>query len=325
MTDVRQHTLQLHPTRLCNLACTHCYTESGPRRREHLPAARLAAVIADAAGLGYRKVAVSGGEPLLYPGLADLVQAAHRSGLTVAVTTNGTLPLTPQRCALLADVDLLAISIDGTPTGHDAVRGRAAFARTERTVESVKAAGISWGAIFTLTGSNLDELPEVVRFAAEHGARFVQVHGLNAIGRAARLRAHEVPDDVELAAAVAVAGVLARQIGIPVLVDVALAADCIALASLTVPVPDTLIVDPDGNVLPMHYEMHPRYRLGTIADAPLPSLLYAWQTDGRAAELESVEDAARRALAAPAAPALVAWPDFVAAQSHSTQDQPAKC
>jgi sulfatase maturation enzyme AslB (radical SAM superfamily) len=318
MNEGRQRTLQLHPTRLCNLACTHCYTESGPLRSELLPAVRLAAVIAEAAALGYRQLAVSGGEPLLYPYLAELIAAGHRAGMAVAVTTNGTLPVTPPRRALLADADLLAISIDGEPAGHDAVRGRAAFARTERTVESVHDAGLIWGAIFTLTRGNLVELPEVVRFAAAGGARFVQVHALNATGRAAAFRSGEVPDDVELAAALVIAQLAGDEHGVPVLVDVATAADCVALPSFAVPLPDTLIVDPDGNAVPVHHDIHPRFRIGCILDTGLEELISTWQADGRAEGLAALERSAQRSLDEPGAPALLAWPDFLAARSHSS-------
>jgi MoaA/NifB/PqqE/SkfB family radical SAM enzyme len=317
MNDGRLRTLQVHPTRLCNLACTHCYTESGPLRKEHLPAARLVAVIDDAAALGYGQLAVSGGEPLLYPHLTELIDAGHRGGMAVAVTTNGTLPVTPRRRALLAEVDLLAISIDGTPAGHDAVRGRAAFARTERTVDSVHAAGLSWGAIFTLTRSNLVELPEVVGFAAAAGALFVQVHALNATGRAETLRAGEVPDDVELAAALAIAQLTGHEHGLPVLVDVAAAADCVSFPSFAVPLPDTLIIDPDGNAVPLHHDIHPRFRLGGIIDTALGERIGTWQADGRADGLAALERAAQRSLDEPGAPALLAWPDFIAARSHA--------
>ena len=33
--------LQVHPTRRCNLRCLHCYSESGPDRRDELPLAYL--------------------------------------------------------------------------------------------------------------------------------------------------------------------------------------------------------------------------------------------------------------------------------------------
>ena len=123
--------LQVHPTRLCNIACAHCYSSSGPNVREELPLELLATCIEDAAALGYRQFAVSGGEPLLYRPLAALLECARTFGMVTTVTTNGLLA-TPSRWTPLAElVDVAAISIDGTPPEHDAIRRRpGAFART---------------------------------------------------------------------------------------------------------------------------------------------------------------------------------------------------
>ena len=76
----------------------------------------LARAIADAANLGYQVVSISGGEPLLYSGLPSLLQEARRHGMRTTITTNGLL-LDQRRIELLTGkVDLLAISLDGTPS-----------------------------------------------------------------------------------------------------------------------------------------------------------------------------------------------------------------
>src|SRR6266568_1245666 len=119
----RHRILQIHPTRLCNLLCRHCYSESGPGQRGAIEASVLSAAIADAARLGYRTVAVSGGEPFLYPALPATLQAARAHGMTTTITTNGTV-LTERRAAQVAGlVDLVAISLDGTPESHNRMRG----------------------------------------------------------------------------------------------------------------------------------------------------------------------------------------------------------
>ena len=85
--------LQVHPSEFCNLACAHCYSSSGPSARGELDPALLRRCLDDARALGYRDLAVSGGEPLLYRGLADLLKQARDLGMHTAVTTNG-MPLT---------------------------------------------------------------------------------------------------------------------------------------------------------------------------------------------------------------------------------------
>ena len=178
--------LQVHPTRRCNIACAHCYSASGPSVREELPVELLSNCLADAAALGYRQLAVSGGEPLLYKPLPELLAAARRLGLLTTVTSNGML-LTPRRFDPIAGlVDVLAISIDGRPAEHDEIRRReGAFARTIGNLEVVRASGVPFGFIFTLTQYNVDSLEFVVRLAAAEGARSVQVHPLTLVGRAA--------------------------------------------------------------------------------------------------------------------------------------------
>ncbi|MFC8242074.1 hypothetical protein [Streptomyces chartreusis] len=53
-----------------------------------LPLALLQQVTREAAGLGYRVVGVSGGEPLLYPELPSLPRTARDVGMRTTVTTN---------------------------------------------------------------------------------------------------------------------------------------------------------------------------------------------------------------------------------------------
>src|SRR5579872_1875074 len=87
--DVR--ILQIHPTKLCNLRCLHCYSSSGPLERGELGAPLLLNAVSDAARLGYNVLSVSGGEPLLYSKLPILCQAARRHKMITTLVTNGTV------------------------------------------------------------------------------------------------------------------------------------------------------------------------------------------------------------------------------------------
>ena len=125
--------LQIHPSLRCNLSCHHCYSSSGPDQRGWLDDDTLADLVSDAAALGYATLAVSGGEPLMFPGLDTLLRNAHEAGMRTMVTTNGTL-VTPRRLEELDPVlDLLAFSLDGPPDVHNAVRNAPwAFAKLDR-------------------------------------------------------------------------------------------------------------------------------------------------------------------------------------------------
>jgi MoaA/NifB/PqqE/SkfB family radical SAM enzyme len=74
--------LWLEITAKCNLLCTHCYADSGPRGDLHgnMTYSDWTRVIDEAAELGCPSVQFIGGEPTIHPRLADLVDHAnHRS------------------------------------------------------------------------------------------------------------------------------------------------------------------------------------------------------------------------------------------------------
>jgi len=190
--------IQIHPTLRCNLRCRHCYSTSGPEHRAELDPAGIESMLADAAREGFNAVGFSGGEPLVYKPLARVLQAARASGYVTTVTTNGTL-LEERRLAPLAPhLSLLAISIDGVPDSHDHLRAaKGSFERMRAGLDTVRALGLPFGFIFTLTMSNLPELEWVAGFALEQGARLLQIHPLESVGRAQESGLHP-PDDLEL-------------------------------------------------------------------------------------------------------------------------------
>lgn len=283
--------LQLHPSRPCNLARRQRHTSSGPDAGHALPLQLLSRCLDDAHGLGYRRLAVSGGEPLLYAPLEHLLEHARGLGMAVSLTSNG-MRMTPRRWAPLAPlVDAVAISIDGTPAEHDALRGHEdAFARILMNLEAISASGVPFGFLFTLTRHNVDSLEFVVQLALEYGARSVQVHPLTAIGHAAGTMQAARPDAIELGVALFEAMRLGESRGIAVGVDTLTLHQAVRHRDQLVPaspvreladVAPVLVVDADANVLPLTHDVAPSLWLGTLAHANLRTLARHWLDDGR--------------------------------------------
>lgn len=287
--------LQVHPTRRCNLACRHCYSASGPTVGERLELPLLLDCVEDAAALGYRQLAVSGGEPLLYRELPRLLAHARAQGMLTSITSNGML-ITPARWEQLAPVlDGAAISIDGRPREHDALRGQVgAYARTLANLAVLRASGVPFGLIFTLTQHNVDSLEFVVQLAATMGARRVQVHPLTLYGRAANTLPEARPDALELCAALAEGVRLGRALGVAVQVDALSLPQLLAYRGHVVParplaclasLAPVLIVRADGVVLPYTHDVHPDLWLGSLRDTRLSALARAWLAAGRGEQL----------------------------------------
>ena len=92
----RVYYLRVSVTDRCNLRCVYCMPEEGvpfvPHERV-MSLERIALVVRVAAGLGFDKIRLTGGEPLVRKGIADLVSMiAIIPGITtLSMTTNGTL------------------------------------------------------------------------------------------------------------------------------------------------------------------------------------------------------------------------------------------
>jgi MoaA/NifB/PqqE/SkfB family radical SAM enzyme len=138
--------LWLYANYHCNLTCTYCLTESGPRvAARELGRERMLAIAAEAAELGFTELGVTGGETFLLPWLPETL-AAMAEHLPVLVLTNGTLfggrridklaPLSGVRVAL-------QISLDRPdPIANDAMRGPANFRKVVDAVPRLVERGI---------------------------------------------------------------------------------------------------------------------------------------------------------------------------------------
>ncbi len=135
----------LLPTGRCNLNCGGCYAtlEDAGRKsaRGELAAANLERLVDELLDMGVAIFDISGGEPLLYRGLAAICRRIkQRPGTAVWLVTNGALQRHRLRLEPLAGlVDRLLFSIDSAiPAQHDQMRGMAgAFDATLATLRAV--------------------------------------------------------------------------------------------------------------------------------------------------------------------------------------------
>ncbi len=115
-------------TNACNAQCRFCSfsrTEGSPKNRCFAETGRAIDAIAVLAARGIRYLVITGGEPLLHPGLGDIVIAAARCGLNVMLVTNAAL-LEERRIEELAKSGLsgFLISVDAMDeSAHERHRG----------------------------------------------------------------------------------------------------------------------------------------------------------------------------------------------------------
>lgn len=165
--------LRLSVTDRCNLRCVYCLPPQGigwTRRDDLLSDEEMETLVSCAAGLGIGKFRITGGEPLVRPGLVSLVArlAGVRGLEDLSLSTNGML-LSPLAGAL-ARAGLRRVNVSLDTLRPERFRRIARFGRLETVlggVEAALAAGLSPVKInmVVMRGENDDEIADFVELA----------------------------------------------------------------------------------------------------------------------------------------------------------------
>jgi len=112
----------------------------------------------------------TGGEPLLYDGLWDVIAYAGEKGYRVAMMTNGSLIRRDDaQKAFSLRVSDIQVSLEGPPALHDAIRGKGSFLQAEKGVRELVEGGNRVSANVTLSRLNADKIEETAGIAREMG------------------------------------------------------------------------------------------------------------------------------------------------------------
>src|SRR5437868_12638225 len=181
ITDVR-----ISVTDRCNYKCVYCRTGNEGPVYGDLPFAdylRMARVLA---GLGIRKVRITGGEPLLRKGVVDFVgelaklRDSHGEMLDIAITTNG--HLLAEMAQPLADAGLsrVTVSMDAVDEQRFAriTRVPNGYERVLAGIRAAQRAGLSPVKVncVLMRGFNDDQITAFGRFSREQDVvvRFIE-------------------------------------------------------------------------------------------------------------------------------------------------------
>ena len=178
--------LRVSVTDRCNYRCTYCMPEALAPQMQFQPRAavltfeEIERLVRVFAGLGVRKIRLTGGEPTVRADIVELVRrvAAVPGIEQVAMTTNGHLLADLAAPLATAGLTGLNVSLDTLDAARfHALTGRGDLARVQAGIVAARAAGLplQLNAV-ALRGVNDGELASLCRFAWAHGAtpRFIE-------------------------------------------------------------------------------------------------------------------------------------------------------
>ena len=187
-------------TRTCNLHCGHCYASSKDEIYPgELTTEKAKEVLRDLSEYNVPVVLFSGGEPTVWPDLAELIAYANGLGnLNPLISTNGTL-LTKEMVQRLGDAGLkrVGISMDGMEEVHDKFRGsKGSWRLTLDGIRNSLEAGMRVSLRVTVTKQNIGDLPKLFDLAEAEGIPRVCVYHLAYAGRGEKLLRFDLEHDV---------------------------------------------------------------------------------------------------------------------------------
>jgi MoaA/NifB/PqqE/SkfB family radical SAM enzyme len=185
--------LWLEITEKCNLACSHCYAESGPQGDLYGDMAYddWTRVLDEAAALGCRRVQFIGGEPTMHPRLEDLVDHANRGGFEfIEVYTNATrLGKGLLACFRRNGVHVATSFYSDDPAVHEQItQGKGSWQRTVSGIERVLAAGLPIRVGVVETERNPGHGPRAIDFVKRLGVRSARLDRERGVGRGKLVR-----------------------------------------------------------------------------------------------------------------------------------------
>jgi cyclic pyranopterin phosphate synthase len=180
--------LRISVTDRCNERCLYCMPEGytgWERREEHLSAGEILRIVRVAAGLGFRKFRLTGGEPLVRGDLVEIVRGMKQiPGVEVmALSTNGTRLAVLAQPLREAGIRTANVSLDAlNPELYHRITG-GHVADVRAGIRAALATGFERVKLncVLMRGKNESEIWPLVLFAAELGVplRFIELMPLS--------------------------------------------------------------------------------------------------------------------------------------------------
>ena len=175
--------IEVEITTNCNLACSYCYASAGNNQKRHLSLSQWISILNLFYQKGARVLTISGGEPLLYDGVFDLIENFHRKYIIV-LDTNGCF-ITAQIAEKIFALDLKAVQVSlDSPTSeiHDKIRGAGAWQMACDAIHHLRKCGVPVILSMVLHKLNASYISEMEELAYSLGCE-IEIAKAGKVGR----------------------------------------------------------------------------------------------------------------------------------------------
>ena len=164
--------LVLIVTARCNFACKHCLRDFNATQDMSLEIAQKA--VFGAKKYNFKNVALTGGEPFLYPKFEQLIELITENDYLFSIVTNGYnfKEFTDFLKRRKERISFIAFSVESTDKNkHDSIRREGSFERLLEDFRICREAKIPFRIVTAASAMNYDEIFNIALFAKKKGAQ----------------------------------------------------------------------------------------------------------------------------------------------------------
>ncbi|MBU4501214.1 MAG: radical SAM protein [Nanoarchaeota archaeon] len=193
--------MAIEVTTKCNLKCKHCYRESGPWEDKILNIKSFLPILSKLHSCGLRIVEITGGEPMLNPGIFDLIDFCVSHFETTALLTNGHFvdEKVVEKLRPYCESKKLCVSItidSSTPKFHDDFRDMSgSWEKATKAVKMFSEIGTILRVVMNVVPGNMDDVENTVLLVKELGATGIGINMVTPLGRGTGIDWSKVPKE----------------------------------------------------------------------------------------------------------------------------------
>jgi radical SAM protein with 4Fe4S-binding SPASM domain len=178
--------VSLEVTNSCNLRCKHCYADAGNKSEKERDITELMELLKKLRTMGVKNLNVTGGEPLTYDRIFDILDYAYTTFNTSLLTNGYSIDAEMAKKLSKYSGMSIQISVDGSNSEtHDYIRGvKGAFQNAINAIELLSKSGMKVFVSSIITPFNLDEVEDILNLVKQKGAVRYRVGVVIPAGRA---------------------------------------------------------------------------------------------------------------------------------------------
>ncbi len=175
--------INIEITQHCLLNCKHCYL--GEKNNSEMKFENLKKILLKCINSGLEKVQLTGGEPLLYKDINELIRLLNDYNITTIITSSGFIPKSKQ-ISIISTLKLIIknkgyiqISLDGLKKDHNNLRNNnKAFQTTINFIKLLQKNEIPFGLSCVIHQDNYKNIHKYIKYIKTLNPMYLKMSGI---------------------------------------------------------------------------------------------------------------------------------------------------